>query len=236
MDSPKARFFQWRALFGSKLSLKGINVSLNTDKNNLPKGTNFTSELIAQTLLSEVNVSYLPRNIAPEILAIDILPTNVALLANPPFPLDPNIETSGLDPQNFGIVIPPATARRVYKRGARGIQWTAEDRNGDKIIYDVYYRRVENQNFLLLKENIAENFYTIDGAALTDGRYIFKITAKDAPSNPPNLTLSGERVSEPVEIDNTAPTVTAAGQPQVSERESQRRIYGNRRGREFEPC
>ena len=198
ISSPNARFLQWRAVFGGKV---------------LPKETNST---IAESFLSEVNVSYLTRNIAPEILAIDVLPNNVALLANPPFPLDPNIETSGLDPQNFGIVIPPATARRVFKRGSRGIQWTAEDRNDDKIIYDIYYRRVENSYFLLLKENVAENFYTIDGAALTDGRYVFKIVAKDAPSNPPNLALSSERISEPVEIDNTAPTVAAIGQPQIT--------------------
>ncbi len=187
VSSPKAKYLQWRAI------------------------------LKANASLSEVNVSYLTRNIAPEVLAIQILPTNVGLLANPPAQIDPNIELSGLNPVDFGL---PATTtiapRRVYLRGARSLQWTAEDRNGDKLLYDVYYREVGETNFKLLRENLTDNFFTIDGAALADGRYIFKITAKDAPSNPSALALTGERISEPVDIDNTPPTAAAAGSPQIS--------------------
>jgi hypothetical protein len=106
--------------------------------------------------------------------------------------------------------------RRVYQRGARALQWTAEDRNGDKLEYTIYYREASENNFKLLRENLRENFFTLDGAALADGRYIFKITATDSPSNPASQTLSGEKISEPFDIDNTAPTVTAIGAPQVA--------------------
>ena len=54
---------------------------------------------------------------------------------------------------------------------------------------------------------------SIDGQSLADGRYIFKIVAKDTPSNPAGLAQTGERISEPVDIDNTPPTVAAQGQP-----------------------
>jgi hypothetical protein len=164
-----------------------------------------------------VNVAYLARNIAPEVLSIQILPTNVGLLANPPIQIDPNIENSGLDPTVFGL--PPATnipPRRIYQRGARALQWTAEDRNSDRLEYAVYYREASENNFKLLRENFRENFFTLDGAALADGRYIFKITAKDSPSNPLSQSLSSEKISEPVDIDNTAPTVTAIGTPQIT--------------------
>ena len=187
VSSPVAKYLQWRAV------LRNPNAVLN-----------------------EVNVSYLPRNIAPEILSIEVLPTNVGLLPNPPIIIDPNIEMSGLDPQVFGIVVPPAMPRKAFLRGARALQWTAEDRNNDKLIYDIYYREISETNFKLLKENLAENFYTIDGLALADGRYIFRIVAKDAPSNPVSGSLTGERLSEVMEIDNSAPTVTAVGQPQIS--------------------
>ncbi len=189
VSSPKAKFLQWRAILKSSSSL----VSLN-----------------------EVNVSYLARNIAPEVLSIQILPTNVGLLANPPIQIDPNIENSGLDPTVFGL--PPTmniSPRRVYQRGARALQWTAEDRNGDKLEYTVFYRGADENNFKLLRENMRENFFTLDGAALADGRYIFKITANDSPSNPASQSLSGEKISEPVDIDNTAPTVAAIGTPQI---------------------
>jgi hypothetical protein len=186
ITSPKAKYLQWRAV------LKGA------------------------ASLSEVNVAFLARNIAPEVLSIQVLPTNIGLAANPPVQLDPNIELSGLDPALFGVVVPPSSARRVYQRGAKSIQWTAEDRNGDRLVYDVYYKETSEANFKLLKENLADAFYTIDGQSLSDGRYVFRIVAKDTISNPAGQALSGERLSEPFDIDNTAPTVTGSGAPQIT--------------------
>lgn len=186
ISSPKAKYLQWRAIFKSAATL------------------------------NEVNISYLPRNIAPEVLSIQILPTNVGLLANPPLQIDPNIEISGLNPIDFGLpAITNIAPRRVYLRGARSLQWTAEDRNGDQLQYKVYYREITETNFKLLRENLTDNFFTIDGAALADGRYIFKITAKDSISNPNGLSLSGERISQPIAIDNTPPTVSAVETPQI---------------------
>ncbi|MFN0277904.1 MAG: hypothetical protein ACKVRN_04800 [Pyrinomonadaceae bacterium] len=185
--SPKARYFQWRA------SLKANNATL-----------------------SEVNLAFIARNIAPEVLSIQVLPTNVGLAANPPQQIDPNIELNGLDPATFGIpnvAIPP---RRVYQRGATSLQWTAEDRNGDKMVYDIYYKEVGDTNFKLLRGEQTENFIAIDGQSLADGRYIFKIVARDAPSNPSNLALSGEKTTEPIDIDNTPPIVTASGTPKIT--------------------
>jgi hypothetical protein len=189
VSSPKAKYLQWRAILAS--SGNAAN-------------------------LSEVNVSVLPRNIAPEILSIQVLPTNVGLASNPPIQIDPNIESSGLDPQIFGIANAVVAPRRIYQRGATSLQWTAEDRNGDKLEYAVFYREIGEVSFKLLKDNLLENFYTIDGQSLADGRYIFRITVKDSLSNPGNQALSGERTSEPVEIDNSAPTVSPVGTPQIS--------------------
>ena len=189
--SPKARYLQWRA------NLKPFNMAFDDKQFRL-----------TTTSLSEVSVAFIARNIAPEILSIQVLPTNVGLAANPPQQIDPNIELSGLDPITFGIpnaAIPP---RRVYQRGATSLQWTAEDRNGDKLVYDVYYKEVGDTNFKLLRGGLTENFIAIDGQSLADGRYIFKIVARDTPSNPAGLALSGERVTEPIEIDNTPPVVT----------------------------
>lgn len=187
--SPRAKYLQWRAI------LRGPGSAAS---------------------LSEVNVSFLARNIAPEVLSIQILPTNVGLAANPPVQIDPNIELSGLDPQIFGIPSVAVAPRRIYQRAATSLQWTAEDRNGDRLEYAVYYREASETNFKLLRDNLTENFLTIDGQTLADGRYIFRITARDSLSNPANLALSGERTSEPVEIDNTAPVVSPVGSPQIS--------------------
>lgn len=185
--SPKARFLQWRATLKNSASL------------------------------NDVSVSYLANNIAPEVLSIQLFPTSVGLFANPPQQIDPNIENSGVDPTVFGlpaaVSIPP---RRAYQRGAKALQWTAEDRNGDKLEYTLYYRGINEKDFKLLRDGLRDNFFTLDGFALADGRYIFKVVAKDSPSNPLPLTLSGERISEPIDVDNTAPQVVAFGTPQVS--------------------
>lgn len=184
--SPKARFIQWRAVLKPSASL------------------------------SEVSLAFAARNIAPEVLSLNVLPTNVGLAANPPVQIDPNIELAGMDPITFGIpsaVVPP---RRVYQRGATSLQWAAEDRNGDKLIYDVYYKEIGDSIFKLLKADLTDNFLAIDGQSLADGRYIFKVVVRDTPSNPLNLALAGEKVTEPIDIDNTPPAVTPFGTPQIT--------------------
>ena len=188
IKSPKARYMQWRAVLRSG----------------------------ANTVLNEVSVSFLARNIAPEILSISVLPTNVGLATNPPMQVDPNIALSGLDPATFGIPQANVPPRRVYLRGARSFQWTAEDRNGDKLVYDIFYKEISEANYKLLRENIAENFLSLDGQSLADGRYTLRVVVKDVPGNPAAISLSGERISEPFDIDNTQPTVTSSAAPQMT--------------------
>ena len=187
VGNPGARYLQWRAV------LRGSSASLR-----------------------ELNVAYVGRNIGPEITSLQALPANVGLLANPAVQIDPNIELSGQEPQTFGIVVAVQPPRRVYQRGARAFQWTAEDRNGDKIVYDVYFKENADTAWKLLKENIAENFATIDGLSLADGNYTIRVVAKDSPSNPAGRFLSGERLSESFVIDNSQPTVTVSGAVQVT--------------------
>jgi len=163
-----------------------------------------------------VSVSFLPRNIAPEVLSIAVLPTNVGLIPNPPIQIDPNIELSGLDPASFGVPTASAPPRRAYLRGARSFQWLAEDRNGDKLVYDIFYKEISEANYKPLRENMTENFFSLDGQSIADGRYTIRVVARDIPENPANQSLSGERISEPFDVDNTQPVVTASGTPQMN--------------------
>jgi hypothetical protein len=190
--SPRARFIQWRAVLRAPAGLGAGD---------------------AQTRMEDVSIAYLPRNVAPEVLTVTALPIGVGLQQMVQVQNDPNIEASGLDPSLFGAVtqVPP---RRIYQRGARSLQWQAEDRNGDTLEYAIYYRSLNENSFRLLKDKLRENFYTVDGATLADGRYLFRIVATDAPNNPSGQALSGERISEPVDIDNTPPTLRAIGEAQ----------------------
>ena len=203
ISSPKAKYLQWRAILNRETLGTTVRTNLTIDSG---------------IFVDDVQISYLPGNIAPEILSIQILPTNVGLVSNPPVQIDPNIENSGLDPQIFGLppmINPPP--RRIYQRGARSLQWTTEDRNGDRLEFSIYYREVSETGFKLLRENFRENFFTIDSLTLADGRYVFRIIAKDSPSNPATQSLTGEKISDPFDIDNALPSVTVVSAPQVSE-------------------
>jgi hypothetical protein len=189
VQSPRARFIQWRAV------LRG--------------GAGEVARV------EDVSLSYLPRNVAPEVVSVTTLPVGVALLPAVQVQTDPNIEAAGFDPSLIAPV-PQVPPRRAFQRGAVALQWQAEDRNGDELEYSVYYRALGESDFHLLREKLRENFFTVDGAALGDGRYVFRVVASDAPDNAVGASLSGERVSEPVDVDNTPPVVRAAGQPQVA--------------------
>ncbi|HEX5702647.1 MAG TPA: hypothetical protein VFX97_05470 [Pyrinomonadaceae bacterium] len=192
ITSPKARFVQWRAVLRSG-----------------------TGARAAQPQLEDVSLAYLPRNVAPEILSITILPPGVALQQQLLIQTDPNIESAGLDPSLFGMAsqTPP---RRLFQRGARSLQWQSEDRNSDTLEYAVYYHSLGETNFRLLKDHIRETFYTVDAASLADGRYIFRVVASDVLDNPTGAALSGERLSEAVDVDNTPPVLQLIGTASVT--------------------
>ncbi|HZB46688.1 MAG TPA: hypothetical protein VE360_15640 [Pyrinomonadaceae bacterium] len=187
ITSPRARFIQWRAVLKSATG--------------------------GDARVEDVSVAYLPRNVAPEILNVQVLPVGISLLPAVQLQVDPNLEASGLDPALFGapVQIPP---RRAFQRGAVSLQWQAEDRNGDTLEYAIHYRAVGETSFHLLKENMRENFFSVDGAALGDGRYVFKVVATDAPENALGQALTGERLSEPVDVDNKPPVVSEGASAQ----------------------
>jgi hypothetical protein len=189
--SPRARFIQWRAVLRSQAGAASGGEAARVEG---------------------VSVAYLPRNVAPEIVQVTTLPVGVALLPAVQVQTDPNLEASGFDAALIAPV-PQVPPRRAYQRGAVAVQWQAEDRNGDTLEYAIYYRALGETDFHLLRENLRENFFTVDGAALGDGRYVFRVVATDAPDNSVGAALMGERTSEPVEIDNRPPVVRAAGSP-----------------------
>ncbi|MDQ3013672.1 MAG: hypothetical protein M3X11_23575, partial [Acidobacteriota bacterium] len=123
--------------------------------------------------LREVTVSYLPRNIAPKINSINILPVGTALLALPQQIVEGGGDLSGGEGIVGNIInIPP---RRVFQRGAIALQWQADDRNGDTMEYSVFYRAANSNNFYPLKVSFRENYFTVDANSLPDGRYLFKV-------------------------------------------------------------
>src|SRR5205085_6614355 len=124
INSPHARFIQWRAVLRSAATTAAGNTA--------------ASNLSAR--LQSVVVAYLPRNQAPDITSATVLPQGIAL-AEQPLAIDPSISSSGLDPQLFGLTasVPP---RRFFQKGARTLTWQATDPNDDTLNYKVMYRTI----------------------------------------------------------------------------------------------
>ncbi len=182
IKSPPARFIQWKA------TLKKTTAAA-------PK-------------LREVVLSYLPRNIAPQITSLSVLPAGVSLQTLPQPPVEGGGDPSALDASGAAAPLPVIPPRRLFQKGALSLQWQAEDRNGDLIEYTVFFRDADKSDYFPLKTGLRETYFTVDPNSLPDGRYVFKIIASDALSNPGSLSLRDEQETEPVEIDNTAPSVT----------------------------
>lgn len=198
ITSPRARFIQWKATLKSSAQPGG-----NTTKN----PSSITTMKQSGTKLESVTLAYLPRNQAPDITVVNVLPPGVAL-QELPSGIDPSILSSGLDPQVFGLSsnIPP---RRFFQKGARTLTWQVTDANDDDLTYKIFYRTAGDNDWHLLAENLTQNYYTIDGNRLPDATYFFKVVASDSQSNPDDIALKNEYITNSVEIDNTPPVIKA---------------------------
>lgn len=176
--SPPSRYVQWR------LSLSGSGVAVQS-----------------------ASVSYLPRNVAPEITQLVVLPSGIGLQELPQQPVDPAILSSGYDPSIFGLAsnIPP---RRVFQKGARSVVWQAKDPDDDRMSYTLMLRGVGDREWRTIGAGLTNPYFTIDSDAVPDGIYVLRLVATDDLTNPKSVALSGDRTSEPVEIDNSPPKVT----------------------------
>jgi hypothetical protein len=100
-----------------------------------------------------------------------------------------------------------APLQGVKDKGSVTVRWAAHDDNGDDLIFALYYRGAGEQNWQLLKDDVAERYYTFEAAQLPDGPYQLKVVASDAPSHNPGEALTSERTSERFVLDTASPVV-----------------------------
>jgi len=192
IQAPPARFLQWKAVIHDGRPGDGIDW---------------------------VSVAYLPKNVAPVIDGIAIqdpgvraqAPVGITVAGNVALkqPPAPNANPTGamnVNPQNTPKF--EAQPQASLQKGYQTVLWSAHDDNDDELKYSVYFRGENQRNWLLLKDNLDQKFYSWDTSSMPDGAYYLKIVATDAPSNPPDSTLTAERESERFEVDNTSPTVS----------------------------
>ena len=113
---------------------------------------------------------------------------------------------------------PPGSSSRSSSASASSkkwkVEWKVEDANKDTLQFTVYYKAVSEENWQLLKKELMSPSYDWDITAIADGRYELKVVATDKLSNPVGWAKTAEKVSAPVDIDNTDPNI---GEIQVAE-------------------
>ena len=81
------------------------------------------------------------------------------------------------------------------------------DENGDGLLYKLEIRGVSETTWKVLKDKIQDRFLTFDSTAFPDGEYLLKVTATDAPDNPPGQALSTSATTSEFLIDNSPPVI-----------------------------
>ena len=192
IQSPVNRFIQWRAEW--------------------PAGS------AAQ--ISTVDVPFLPQNGAPAIHSItvsSIINTNPAKSSG--------ASTNSSSSSAYSITVTDTGEAPAASTASSGnqtvsrlqttqtqISWQADDPDNDKLVYSVYFRAEDQTSWQLIRSRMFENTLLLDPDVLADGRYYFKVTASDAPSNSAEFVRQSELSSSPVLIDNTPPAVSV-GKP-----------------------
>ena len=164
----------------------------------------------AGAAIENVSIAYLPQNNPPVIRSI-----SVTMQANSAAALKAAASSTSAA---YSITVtdtgesstPAGTPTQTLSHGAGSqvqITWQADDPDGDRLLYSLYFRGEGEKEWKLLRMNIPENSLMLDGDVLADGRYYFRVIASDQPSNAANVARTDELVSSPVLIDNTPPVV-----------------------------
>ncbi len=185
VTSPNARYIQWKAEF---TGAAGVTPGLDN-----------------------VTLAYLPQNTSPNVRSISVGSQAQSAVKSSSAASSASysitVTESGEAPGAAGT--PSQTLTRIAGQQIQ-VSWQADDPDGDRLVYSLYFRGEDEREWKLLRANMSENTYLLDGDVFADGRYFFKVLASDRPSNPANLARDADLVSAPVLIDNTPPVVTAS--------------------------
>jgi hypothetical protein len=193
ITSPNARYIQWKA--------------------ELAGGAGAPSGPVTP-VLDNVTLAYLPQNSPPVVKSINVVTQSVATSqTGKPAATSPSAAYSVTvsDTGDVTSSAPAGTPTQTLPRAASQqitVAWQAEDPDGDRLVYNVYFRGDDETQWKLLRGNTHENSVTFDADVLADGKYFFRVVASDREANPPATAREGQLVSAPVMIDNTPPVVT----------------------------
>ncbi len=184
ITSPNARYLQWRV--------------------------EMTGTATAAPVVNSVTAAYLPQNSPPILRSI-----NISAQAAPAGSTGGSASSSAytVTVTDTGAVpsTPAVSPTQVLSRAAANqivVIWQADDPEGDRLVYDLYFRGDDETQWKAIKTAIHENSALFDADMFADGKYYFRVTASDKEANPPSTARESELISSPMFVDNTPPVVT----------------------------
>jgi len=187
ITSPNARYIQWQVAFSGAGG--------------------------ATPVLSDVTLAYLPQNSPPAVKSINVLlqmaPAAAAKAVQQQQALAPYSVTV-TDTGDTSVAASAGTPTQALTRAAVqqiSVSWQAEDPDGDRLVYALYFRGEDERQWKLLKSNLHDSSFTFDADVMADGKYYFRVVASDREVNPPSTARDAELTSAPVLIDNTPPVL-----------------------------
>jgi hypothetical protein len=186
IPSPNARYIEWKAeLRGAGGVTPGI---------------------------TGVTLAYLPQNSPPVLKSINVISqagpvTQAAKSASSSTSSAFSVTVSDTDSSATSAGTPTQTLPRASSAQIT-VTWQAEDPDGDRLVYSIYFRGEDESQWKLLKADTHDNYITFDGDILADGKYLFRVTASDREANPPATARDAQLISAPILIDNTPPALT----------------------------
>jgi hypothetical protein len=189
ITSPNARYIQWNVEMAGDAAGSG-----------------------ATPLVDSVTVAYLPQNSPPVVRSINVTmqaaqPKSPAAASSAPQAAYSVNVTDTADASATSAGTPTQALPRAATQQIN-ITWQADDPDGDRLVYNVYFRADDQIQWMPLRTNLHDNSLTLDGDVLADGKYYFRVVASDRESNPPATAREAQLTSPPVLIDNTPPVVT----------------------------
>src|SRR5208337_2831351 len=182
VTSPAARYIQWKAVLHANGAVSPT--------------------------LDDVTVSYLNQNLAPQIRSLNVSTagerTSPTGSSSSGLAAGTTISIGAQPSGGFGVVAPGGS---IGGKTAVVLTWQADDPNNDTLVYSLYIKAADEQDWHLLKDKLRQTNYTIDPGALPDGKYVAKLVASDEDSNPPEMARKSELLSAPFWVDNTPPQV-----------------------------
>ncbi len=161
-----------------------------------------------------IEAACMAKNVAPVVREIEVTPVNYKFPAPSTIIASSNPQSLSLPSMgqkktaSSSIDAGGSTPSLSYAKGHMGVRWRAQDDNGDALIYRVEIRGASETAWKLLRDKVRERYLSWDSTAFPDGKYIVRVTASDAPANPPDQAMESTLDSDGFYIDNTPPQIT----------------------------